>query len=102
MTEQEKDRLADKGTPEQVNLFPDENSVGETENQEGQEKKPLSVADIRNASYFVLTIGAIFVINAMETGSYRTPWPVAIVVSLAGFGLLAYSFVKSNQEKPAA
>jgi len=34
----------------------------------------------------------------METGSYRTPWPVAIVVTIAGLGLLVYSFIKAKRE----
>lgn len=55
-------------------------------------------ADIRSASYLILVIAAIFVINAMETGSYRTPWPVAIGVTVAGLGLLAYSFIKAKRE----
>jgi hypothetical protein len=40
----------------------------------------------------VLFIGAVFVVNAMETGSYRTPWPVAIITTLAGLGLFCYSW----------
>ena len=53
---------------------------------------------IREISYVVLFVGAVFIINAMETGSYRTPWPVAILVSLAGIGLFGYSrYLKSHQ-----
>ena len=59
----------------------------------------ISAADLRNASYFVLFIAAIFVVNAMETGSYRTPWPVAIIVSLAGLGLYGYSFIGKKEER---
>jgi archaellum biogenesis protein FlaJ (TadC family) len=66
--------------------------------QHEQENRVRSAAEVRKASYFVLTIAAIFVINAMETGSYRTPWSVAIVVTLAGLGLLAYSLVKAGRE----
>ncbi len=47
--------------------------------------------DLREASYIVLFIAAVFVINAMETGSYRTPWPVALITLLAGLGLFVYS-----------
>lgn len=75
--------------------------VEKGESAEVDQEKRTTAADTRNASYFVLTIAAIFVINAMETGSYRTPWPVAIVVSAAGLGLLAYSFIKANREKEA-
>ena len=62
-----------------------------------EQEKP-SAADFRNAAYVVLFIAAVFVVNAMETGSYRTPWPVAIIVSLVGIGLYAYSFIKNKQE----
>lgn len=56
----------------------------------GEENRGAS-DNFREASYVVLFIAAVFVINAMETGSYRTPWPVAIVFTLLGFGLLGYS-----------
>lgn len=56
-------------------------------------------ADLRNASYVILFIAAVFVVTAMETGSYRTPWPVAIIVSLAGLGLFGYSFMSEKKEK---
>ena len=53
----------------------------------------------REISYVVLFIGAVFIINAMETGSYRTPWPVAILTSLAGLGLFGYSrYLLSRQQ----
>ena len=64
----------------------------------GDGKKQVSAADLRYAAWFVLVVAAIFVINAMETGSYRTPWPVAILVSIAGLGLLGYSFVMDRRE----
>jgi hypothetical protein len=48
-------------------------------------------AKLREASYVVLFIAAVFIVNAMETGSYRTPWPVAIITTLAGLGLFGYS-----------
>ena len=99
MVEQEKDQVTEKDSPVQPNLFAAENSDNETEGCVEQSEKPSTVADLRNASYFVLMIAAVFVINAMETGSYRTPWPVAIVALLAGFGLLAYSFVKAEVKK---
>jgi len=54
---------------------------------------------IREASYFLLFIGAVFIISAMETGSYRTPWPVAIVTTLAGLGLLGYSWYLGSRSK---
>jgi len=52
----------------------------------------------RETSYGVLFVAAVFIINAMETGSYRTPWPLAIVVSLIGLGLYGYSwFLQSKR-----
>ena len=52
----------------------------------------------RETSYGVLFIAAVFVINALETGSYRTPWPVAIVVSLIGLGLFGYSWFLQSKK----
>ena len=51
----------------------------------------------RETSYGVLFIAAVFIINAMETGSYRTPWPLAIVVSLIGLGLYGYSWLLQSK-----
>jgi multidrug efflux pump subunit AcrB len=56
-------------------------------------------AKFREASYVVLFIAAVFVVNAMETGSYRTPWPVAIAVTLAGLGLFGYSWYLRAQAR---
>jgi len=56
------------------------------------DKKKSPAKNLRDLSYMVLFIAAVFVINAMETGSYRTPWPVAGITAALGFGLLAYSF----------
>ena len=64
---------------------------------QGLDQAPRTTAgNFREASYVVLFIAAVFVINAMETGSYRTPWPVAIVTAIVGFGLLGYSFLKKT------
>ena len=54
--------------------------------------------DFLNISYVILTIAAIFLINAMETGSYRTPWPLALGVTLLGAGLFAYALNRKKQE----
>ena len=77
-----------------------ENDLSEESNAEAGKEvvKPPTAADLRYAAWFVLVIAAIFVVNAMETGSYRTPWPVAAVVSIIGLGLMAYSFVKAARE----
>ena len=64
-----------------------------------EEKEQMSSGSFREISYVVLFIAAVFIINAMETGSYRTPWPVAIVTALAGLGLFGYSwFLKSRNQ----
>jgi hypothetical protein len=70
----------------------------ETLDQDHEEEPQAKSNNFREASYVVLFIAAVFVINAMETGSYRTPWPVAIVATLLGFGLLGYSLF----QKPRA
>ncbi len=77
-----------------------EPNVVDTEELNEEGGSPLSAVDLRNASYFILFIAAIFVVNALETGSYRTPWPVAIIVSVAGLGLLGYSCKKDKDERP--
>ena len=97
MVEQENDESVEETVD-----APEASVEGESADKTDETQKPLTSIDIRNGSYFVLVIAAIFVINAMETGSYRTPWPVAIIVSLVGLGLLAYSFVKEKQEKDAS
>ena len=81
--------------PEETENEPVMEETGSGENAVFQEDEPVAPSDnFREASYFVLFIAAVFVINAMETGSYRTPWPVAIVATLLGFGLLGYSFFR--------
>jgi hypothetical protein len=67
---------------------------------ENQQEDPLETSGkFREASYVVLFIAAVFVVNAMETGSYRTPWPVAIGMTLAGLGLFSYSWYLRSQAK---
>lgn len=70
----------------------DEKVLMETHKQEHQEEPQETPGKFREASYVVLFIGAVFVVNAMETGSYRTPWPVAIITTLTGLGLFCYSW----------
>ncbi len=66
----------------------------------GHLEEPRSTpGNFREASYVVLFIGAVFVINAMETGSYRTPWPVALLTALGGFGLFGYSWYLQFRSK---
>ena len=64
-----------------------------------EENNKLLSKNFREASYVVLFIAAVFVINAMETGSYRTPWPVAIITSLAGLGLFSYSWYLQTRKQ---
>ncbi len=79
----------------------DQEMVSETIKNDSSCQQPAesqsSAGNFREAGYVVLFIAAVFVINAMETGSYRTPWPVAIVTALAGFGLLGYSFMEKSK-----
>ena len=81
------------------------NSTNEDIQNRMTQKKPeedgvkMRPGNFREASYVVLFIGAVFVINAMETGSYRTPWPVAIIATLAGLGLFGYSLYLKSQKQ---
>ena len=67
------------------------------ESQKEVKKQPHSF-NFREVSYIVLFVAAVFVINAMETGSYRTPWPVAIITTLAGLGLFGYSLFQQSRK----
>ena len=67
--------------------------------QSAAEEQKAAYKGYRETSYGILFIAAVFVINAMETGSYRTPWPVAIVASLIGLGLFGYSWFLQSKEK---
>ena len=80
---------------------PTNEDILNTVSQENQEENNQLTGSetFREISYVVLFVGAVFIINAMETGSYRTPWPVAIVITLAGFGLFGYSrYLQSRQQ----
>ena len=74
------------------NAGSEEKKKMETPERSQAEDPQTSPGNIREASYIVLFIAAVFAVNAMETGSYRTPWPVALITALAGFGLLGYSW----------
>ena len=70
-----------------------------TQKKPVEDNQQINDRNFREVSYFVMFIGAVFIINAMETGSYRTPWPVAIITTLAGLGLFGYSlYQKSNRQ----
>ena len=81
------------------------NSTNEDIQNNMTQKKPeeegmkMRSGNFREASYVVLFIGAVFVINAMETGSYRTPWPVAIITTLAGLALFGYSWYLQSRKQ---
>ena len=70
-----------------------------TEENPEDENQQMSSGNFREISYVVLFIGAVFIINAMETGSYRTPWPVAIITTLAGIGLFGYSWYLQSRKQ---
>ncbi len=74
-----------------------QNSV--TEENPEDENQQMSSGNFREISYVILFIGAVFIINAMETGSYRTPWPVAIITTLAGIGLFGYSWYLQSRKQ---
>lgn len=71
----------------------------ETHDQRIDSDRQTASGNFREASYVVLFIAAVFVINAMETGSYRTPWPVAIITALLGLVLFGYSWYQQGRHK---
>lgn len=78
---------------------PGEEAAPGNHTKDHEEEPQTTPGKFREASYVVLFIAAVFVINAMETGSYRTPWPVAIVTLLAGLGLFGYSWYLQSRSK---
>ena len=90
--------MADPNTDDlEQNEVAEEAANQETEEPEaapesGDADEETPAGSLREGSYIVLFIAAVFIISAMETGSYRTPWPVAIVTLLAGLGLFGYSW----------
>jgi hypothetical protein len=83
----------------EINKMDGENGKMENSDHGHAEEHPTHPENIRQASYVVLFIAAVFVVNAMETGSYRTPWPVAIVTVLIGLGLFGYSLHLQSRAK---
>ncbi len=100
MADQEKDELQNTDNVDDVQAAVD-SPTEETRRMDksATEEQKAAYKGYRETSYGVLFIAAVFVINAMETGSYRTPWPVAIVVSLIGLGLYGYSWHLQSKEK---
>jgi hypothetical protein len=72
------------------------NIAQETPEEENQQMRSVNFREI---SYVILFIGAVFVINAMETESYRITWPVAIITTLAGLGLFGYSWYLQSRKQ---
>ena len=100
MADQEKDELQNTDNVDDDQAAVD-SPTEETRrmDESATEEQKAAYKGYRETSYGVLFIAAVFVINAMETGSYRTPWPVAIVVSLIGLGLYGYSWHLQSKEK---
>jgi hypothetical protein len=72
------------------------NIAQETPEEENQQMRSVNFREI---SYVILFIGAVFVINAMETESYRITWPVAIITTLAGLGIFGYSWYLQSRKQ---
>ncbi len=70
-----------------------------TQENPEEENQQIRSGNFREISYVILFIGAVFIINAMETGSYRTPWPVAIITTIAGLGLFGYSWYLQSRKQ---
>ncbi|MBE9521145.1 MAG: hypothetical protein IME97_08440 [Proteobacteria bacterium] len=99
MADQEKDELQNTDNVDDVQAAVDSPTEETRRMDESAAEEHKAYKGYRETSYGVLFIAAVFVINAMETGSYRTPWPVAIVVSLIGLGLYGYSWFLQSKEK---
>jgi hypothetical protein len=87
-------------TGETIKIQEDSSKKAKLESFDGMDgkKSKRKSNNIREVSYMVLFIAAVFVINAMETGSYRTPWPVAVFTAVLGFGLLGYSLYLQSRD----
>jgi hypothetical protein len=99
MTDQEINDLknADNEDIQVADKFASEETAPDEQSTISEQKE--AYKSYRETSYGVLFIAAVFIINAMETGSYRTPWPVAIIVSLVGLGMFGYSWHLQSKEK---
>ena len=69
-----------------------EESDLESSNETGGEKAKTKPNVFRGASYMVLLMAAVFVIDAMKNSCCRESWTLAAFTAALGFGLLAYSF----------
>ena len=76
-----------------------ETTVGQHHSDPEKQSRKDDSANIREISFVVLFFAAVFIVSAMETGSYRTPWPVAIITALAGIVLFGYSRSLKRKEQ---
>lgn len=90
-------RQADKG-PEETTPAPGKSGP---EAETGLAPAPPTPKDFQNIGYVLLGLTAIFAINAMETGSYRTPWPVPLGLAVLSGGLLFYGNLRKKQKNSA-
>ena len=74
-----------------------ENTVEKHRTEPEKQSRKEDSANIREISYAVMFFGTVFIVSAMETGSYRTPWPVAIITTLAG--IVLYGYYRSLKKK---
>lgn len=56
-----------------------------------------NMTNLKNASYVILIIAAIFLINAMEPGSIGAPWPIGITLAIAGVAMFGYAKYRLSQ-----
>ena len=75
-----------------------EESELESSNETGGGKAQTKPNILRGASYMVLLMAAVFVIDTMKNSCCRTPWTLAVFTAALGFGLLAYSFYHKSHD----
>ncbi len=76
-----------------------EESELELSNETGWKKAQTKPNIFRGASYMVLLVAAVFVIDAMKNSCCRAPWTLAVFTAALGFGLLAYSFYHKSHDR---
>ena len=76
-----------------------EESELESSNETGGGKAQTKPNILRGASYMVLLMAAVFVIDTMKNSCCRTPWTVVVFTAALGFGLMAYSFYHKSHDR---
>ena len=76
-----------------------EESELESSNETGGKKAQTKPNILRGASYMVLLMTAVLVVDAMKNSCCRTPWTLAVFTAALGFGLLAYSFYHNSHDR---